>query len=69
MIPIDWILEAGAKVTHASVRQLRSSSRHRWLTIRRKWIAGKMRAEGYSYPQIGRAFGGRDHATVMYWLR
>ena len=27
------------------------------------------RAAGYSFPQIGRALGGRDHATIIHCVR
>lgn len=32
-------------------------------------IAGHLRLQGLSYPQIGRALGGRHHATVMTIMR
>lgn len=67
--PIDWIFEAGCKATGATPRQVRGRDRHRWIVLRRKFIAGKMRAEGYSLPQIGRALGGRNHTTILYYLR
>lgn len=67
--PIDIILEAGCIATGATRRQICGRARHRWIVARRRFIAQKMRAEGYSYPKIGRALGGRDHATIMNLLR
>lgn len=67
--PIDWILEAGCKATGITPRQARDRRRGcRWLVERRRFIARKMRDEGYSYPAIGRALGGRDHSTIMNLL-
>lgn len=69
MIPIDVILEAGCAATGATPRQMRGRGRHRWFVLRRRFIARKMRAEGYSLPAIGRALGGRHHTTVLHYLR
>ena len=68
MTPIGWIFEAGCKATGASPRLIRGRSRLRWLVACRRFIAQKMRDEGYSYPAIGRELGGRDHATIMFYL-
>ena len=69
MTPIEWILEAVAAATGVSVRQLRCRRRFRSFVRARAFAARKMRAEGYSTPDIGRALGGRDHATVLHYLR
>jgi chromosomal replication initiation ATPase DnaA len=68
MTPADWIVEAAAKATGVTVRELRGFDRHRPLVERRRFAAVKLRLEGYSYPAIGRALGGRDHSTIMSLL-
>lgn len=69
MIPIEWIMEAGCKATGVTAKLIRSRYRNRPLVARRRFIARKMREAGYSYPKIGKALGGRDHSTVMHYLR
>lgn len=49
-----------------SIEALRGPGRSRVLFIPRAKAMLAMRKEGYSYPQIGRYFGGRDHTSVMY---
>lgn len=68
MTPIEWILEAGCKATGVTLAQLRARDRRGPMVARRAFVASKMRAEGYSYPAIGRALGGRDHSTIMSLL-
>jgi chromosomal replication initiation ATPase DnaA len=67
--PIEIILEAGCVATGATICQVRGRERHRWIVLRRCFIARKMRAEGYSLPAIGRELGGRHHTTIMHYLR
>lgn len=50
-----------------SVVDLRSRSRHREHVLVRVQIAKELRALGHSYPAIGKALGGRDHTTVMWY--
>lgn len=69
MTPIDIILEAGCFATGCTPKEVRGPRRWRWLVARRRFIARKMREEGYSLPKIGHALGGRDHATVINLLR
>lgn len=68
MTPIDVILEAGAIATGTTVDEIRQGGRStRRAMARRMFVASKMRVEGYSYPEIGRALG-RHHTTVMNLL-
>ena len=68
MTPIDIILEAGAIATGTTVDEVRRGGRStRRMFARRAFIAGKMCAEGYSYPEIGRALC-RHHTTILNLL-
>jgi integrase len=66
--PIEWILEAGCAATGVTRRQVCGRRGPNWLLARRRFIAAKMRAAGYSLPQIGRALG-RHHTSVLSLLR
>lgn len=50
------------------VKSVRREGQTAPVVAARRVIAHKARAEGYSYPQIGRALN-RDHTTVMSLLR
>ncbi len=32
-------------------------------------IAWRLRLQGWSYPEIGRIFGHKDHSTAMFWVK
>ena len=66
--PIEWILEAACKATHVRLSDVRGRRRDRYIVLRRRFIVKKMRDEGYSLPQIGRALGGRHHTTILHYL-
>jgi len=68
MLPIDAIFEAACKATDAMPSEIRGPRRYQILVAKRRFIASKMRDEGYSLPEIGRALGGRHHTTVMNLL-
>lgn len=65
MTPIDVILEAGCIATGTTPAAVRGRDRTDLMSRRRAFIARKMHAEGYSWPRIGRAMGGRSHTTIM----
>ena len=67
--PIDWIMAAACKATGVTPRLMRSPRKFRSLVNARWFAASKMRAEGYSYPEIGRALGGFDHSTIIHLLK
>ena len=47
---------------------VRGPRRHLELVRARRAICARLREEGCSYPEIGRALGGRHHTTIMYLL-
>lgn len=53
-----------------TLEDLRGPSRYRTVAWARQEAMALIRAEGrYSYPQIGRFFGGRDHTTILVGVR
>jgi hypothetical protein len=66
--PIEVIFEAGCIATGADPREIRRPRRTKWHVCRRRFIARKMRAEGYSPRQIGKALGGFDRTTILNLL-
>lgn len=63
------IVAATAEVTGVNEAILRGGQRRRSAARARQagyWAAVE---EGYSYPKIGDAFGGRDHTTIIYGRR
>lgn len=48
---------------------IRGPMRHREYVQVRAKISSELRDLGYSLPSIGRALGGRHHATILYLLR
>jgi chromosomal replication initiator protein len=63
----DLILETTAATFGLSIDELRGPSRTRPLVTARQICMYLFRElTDYSYPAIGREFGGRDHTTVMH---
>lgn len=55
-----------AALLGASYDSVRGKSRHP-ATTRARWACmAALRRRGLSYPEIGRAMGGKDHSTVMH---
>jgi len=57
-----------AKRHRVSVSDLRGHSRLRTLAQARQQAYRMCRDKGFSYPEIGRFFGNRDHTTVIYGI-
>ena len=55
-----------AKLHKVTVADLRGHSRLRTLAKARQHAYRRCRDKGFSYAEIGRFFGNRDHTTVMY---
>lgn len=64
----DAIVGKVAKRTGTPARAILSRSRTADVFAARARAMRALRAMGYSFPEIGRAFG-RDHATVMHAVR
>jgi hypothetical protein len=62
----DHLLEEVARVSGVRTEQLRGRSRMRHVAEARQVAMYVLRAQGLSYPAIGRALGGRDHTTAMH---
>ena len=60
------ILQFTASVTNTRVTDLCGARRLRDLVEKRAIYCVVCREEGYSYPQIGRNLGDRDHTTIMH---
>lgn len=67
--PAELIIEQVAEATGAPAWMLRSRQRHPKLTAARAAAVRALRAEGFSWPEIGRALGGRHHTSVMWLAR
>jgi chromosomal replication initiation ATPase DnaA len=52
-----------------SSRGLLARDRHQHVVRARQELYAILRAQGWSYPSIGRACGGRDHCTIMHALK
>jgi len=69
-MPVHIVIDAVSKVTNIPRHELCSPRRLRYLLPARMavyFIAYKH--TGKSFPQIGRAVGGRDHTTVLHGYR
>lgn len=65
----DWLRVNTLAIEHGyDPEELRGPSRLRVATDRRRVVAKRLRAEGWSYPRIGRNLGGRHHTSIMYLL-
>ncbi len=65
-----WIIELTAEMFGFTVDQLTSGSRQRPLVDARQVAMYVTRnSTDLSYPEIGKAFGNRDHTTVMHAVR
>lgn len=69
--PLKLILDTVAQVTGVSVDDLRSPRRSRNVAWPRHlgFHIVKLKRPDMSLPQIGKAFGGRDHTTIMHGLK
>lgn len=70
--PTDWqrIVEQVAEKTQVKPAQILGSGRKRDVAQARMAAMYLCRKRlGLSYPELGRLFGGRDHATVMYGIK
>jgi len=65
---IDDIINAACAATAISRPQFHGVRRPAHLAYARQIAAHVAHVHGYSYPQIGRAFG-RDHTTVLHSVR
>jgi len=60
------IIHAVAQETGVAVQDILSNRRYRSVVTARKLAARRLRLLGMSYPEIGRALGGRHHTSAMY---
>lgn len=67
---IDSIIRAVAEYHHIKPAHILSPCRFReyaWPRQEAYWLAREL--TGRSLPEIGRAFGGRDHTTIIFGIR
>lgn len=70
-VPVDRVLAIASEVTEVSVSIMQGSTRnrpHAWPRHFAMWLLREVRWD-LSLPQIGKAFGGRDHTTAMHALK
>lgn len=68
MIRLSHIVEATAQVTGHGIGFLKSTGRKQPLAHARQVGFVAASQFGFSQPDIGRAFGGRDHSTVAHGI-
>ena len=67
---VDAVIDAASKVYRVPVDKITSASRSRPLVDARQAAMYVTRqTSDLSYPEIARAFGGRDHTTVLHAVR
>jgi chromosomal replication initiator protein len=64
--PLERIAERVAERYRVPVKALRGPSRIKNVAWARQVAMSVARSAGFSFPQIGAFFGGRDHTTVMH---
>ncbi len=69
-VTLDSIQRTVAETCHTTVKEMKSKKRNRAVS-RPRQIAMALAREltKHSYPEIGEAFGGRDHTTVLHACR
>jgi chromosomal replication initiation ATPase DnaA len=63
---VDQVVDAVSEVYQVTAADLKGRDRHRSIAEARNvaaWFAYKLTP--LSYPEVGRALGGRDHTTIM----
>ena len=66
---VEELLDRAARRFDVTVEELLYGSRRKGLVAARQVAYWLLRARGLSYPEIGRALGGKDHTTVMSGVR
>lgn len=69
VICIDSLFEEATDHYALSRSEIESACRKRQHVRARRWIAGELRADGWSYDSIGRLLGGRDHSTIIHLMK
>lgn len=67
--PVSRSLSAVARHFGVTFAELLGRDRHSRIANARHVVAWLLRQHGLSYPEIGRALGGRDHTTAMNSVR
>ena len=68
-LPLDVLKREIASIFEISVSDLVGKARRRPLVWARAVLGRILHDRNLSYPTIGRVLGGRDHSTVINWIR
>lgn len=66
---VSQLVREAAAHLNVTPEELTGPGRARELVRARAAISRVARDQGYSYPQIGRLLGGRDHTTIMHLIK
>ena len=65
----EGLIRDAAKANGCTPEEVLGPRRFPHLVNARRQVAVALRSAGWSMPRIGRLFGGRDHTSVINWLK
>ena len=63
------LLNKTSELFDLSVTELSGNARYKYLMPARFAMYKTLRERGWSYPRIGKLFGGKDHSTIIHGVR
>lgn len=63
------ILNKASELFDLSVKELSGNQRYRYLMPARFAMYKALRVRAFSYPRIGKLFGGKDHSTIIHGVK
>lgn len=63
------LLKKASEVFDLSVTELAGNQRYKYLMPARFAMYKTLRERGWSYPRIGKLFGGKDHSTIIHGVK